>query len=173
MSMVYRYRCAACKQDFCGQCCTTPYHAGLTCHQQAAPKCLYCKNPLLDDPPLEPEMYAVTVAMQQPTCLNILGRQTVPWYNHFVQESTVVSGDTCCCACAYVADTSNSIALTFPSHLALALFCWMGSEGRDGGIVPTSGALFRACLQISKQVKLVLHCLASCSSANVSCLLLS
>ncbi|KAL3155665.1 hypothetical protein ABBQ32_012694 [Trebouxia sp. C0010 RCD-2024] len=47
---VHRYRCAACRQDFCGECCVTPYHSGLTCHQQRAPKCLYCRTPLLDDP---------------------------------------------------------------------------------------------------------------------------
>ncbi|KAL3146116.1 hypothetical protein ABBQ38_015464 [Trebouxia sp. C0009 RCD-2024] len=47
---LHRYRCAACRQDFCGECRVTPYHSGLTCQQQRAPKCLYCQTPLLDDP---------------------------------------------------------------------------------------------------------------------------
>ena len=44
-----RYRCAACKQDFCGQCFSTPYHADLTCEEHKAPKCLYCQVPLLEE----------------------------------------------------------------------------------------------------------------------------
>ncbi|DBA68762.1 TPA: hypothetical protein ACH3X2_013379 [Trebouxia sp. C0005] len=45
----HRYRCAACKQDFCGQCLATPYHADLTCEEHKAPKCLYCQAPLLEE----------------------------------------------------------------------------------------------------------------------------
>jgi len=45
----FRYRCAACKQDFCGQCFSTPYHAELTCEEHKAPKCLYCQAPLLEE----------------------------------------------------------------------------------------------------------------------------
>ena len=45
----FRYRCAACKQDFCGQCFATPYHAELTCEEHKAPKCLYCQAPLLEE----------------------------------------------------------------------------------------------------------------------------
>ncbi|KAL0046570.1 hypothetical protein WJX82_004073 [Trebouxia sp. C0006] len=45
----HRYRCAACKQDFCGQCFATPYHAELTCEEHKAPKCLYCQAPLLEE----------------------------------------------------------------------------------------------------------------------------
>ena len=44
-----RFRCAACKQDFCGQCFSTPYHADLTCEEHKAPKCLYCQVPLLGE----------------------------------------------------------------------------------------------------------------------------
>ncbi len=52
-SWTCRFRCAACKQDFCGQCFATPYHAELTCEQHKAPKCLYCQTPLLHEPPLD------------------------------------------------------------------------------------------------------------------------
>lgn len=55
--LLRRYRCAACRQDFCGECRVTPYHSGLTCQQQRAPKCLYCQTPLLDDPHFDIETY--------------------------------------------------------------------------------------------------------------------
>jgi E3 ubiquitin-protein ligase MYCBP2 len=39
-----RFRCAGCAIDFCGDCRAVPYHQGLTCTENAAPKCVFCNQ---------------------------------------------------------------------------------------------------------------------------------
>ncbi|KAG2454545.1 hypothetical protein HYH02_000390 [Chlamydomonas schloesseri] len=38
----HRYRCSACRRDFCDLCGAAPYHGGLTCAQARSPECLLC-----------------------------------------------------------------------------------------------------------------------------------
>ncbi len=43
-----RFRCPACSQTFCDQCRAIPYHTDLTCEQNRAPQCLYCRQRMMD-----------------------------------------------------------------------------------------------------------------------------
>ena len=42
----HRYRCSACRGDFCDLCGAAPYHGGLTCTQARSPECLMCGDPV-------------------------------------------------------------------------------------------------------------------------------
>ena len=43
-----RFRCPACSQTFCDECRAVPYHTHLTCEENRAPQCLYCRRRMMD-----------------------------------------------------------------------------------------------------------------------------
>eukprot|EP00891_Asterochloris_glomerata_P008572 jgi/Astpho2/8572/fgenesh1_pg.00126_%23_3_t len=45
---IITFRCPACSQTFCDQCRAIPYHTDLTCEQNRAPQCLYCRQRMMD-----------------------------------------------------------------------------------------------------------------------------
>jgi hypothetical protein len=45
----HRYRCGACRLDFCDSCLAAPYHKGFTCRQARAPDCLLCGGKVDED----------------------------------------------------------------------------------------------------------------------------
>lgn len=49
----FRYRCAACGNDFCGVCLAHPYHNNYTCREDQAPNCRFCDGKILGTPTLD------------------------------------------------------------------------------------------------------------------------